>query len=346
MSDSVKKKRKKFKKSTQAKKKSELDAQNSQTQIDKRIFLDWNFHHFSVTRRTIFKFALFLLPLNFILLFSVIYLYQKSIKPQKDITVLGSDVFVFPEVKDPKNIFVSTPSYIVYEVQSRVVVSEKNSDLRFSPASSAKIMTALVAMDYYDTSQTLKVPSLASVEGSNMGLFENEEIKIENLLYGLMLPSGNDAAYTLAVNYKSGYEDFVEAMNEKAKLLKLENTLFTDPAGFEDSNYTTAYDMARLGAYAISNTEFAKIVSTKNIIVSDITGKFTHELSNLNELLGINGVDGIKTGFTEEAGGVLVTSVLHEGRHYIIVLFKSDDRFADTRSILESIISSIRLIRY
>ena len=346
MSDSVKKKRKKFKKSTQEKKKPEFDVQNSQTQPGKRSFLHWNFHQFSITRRTVFKFALFLLPLNLILLFSVIYLYQKSIKPEKDVTVLGSDVFVFPEVKDPKNIFVSTPSYIVYEVQSRAVVAEKNSDLRFSPASSAKIMTALVALDYYDTSNILKVPSLASVEGSNMGLFENEEIKIENLLYGLMLPSGNDAAYTLAVNYELGYEGFVRAMNEKAKLLKLENTHFTDPAGFEDSNYTTAYDMARLGAYAISNKKFAKIVSTKNIIVTDITGKFIHDLSNLNELLGINGVDGIKTGFTEEAGGVLVTSVLHEGRHYIVVLFKSDDRFADTRSILESIVSSIRLIQY
>jgi D-alanyl-D-alanine carboxypeptidase len=207
-------------------------------------------------------------------------------------------------------------------------------------------MTALVALDTYFPSQILTVPSLDSVEGSSMGLFEDEKISVESLLYGLLLPSGNDAAFTLASNYPTGYEGFIKAMNSKAAELDLNNTHFVDPAGYDDANYTTAFDMARLGETVLEKSLLKKIVSTKNIQVTDNTGKIKHDLSNLNELLGFKGVDGIKTGFTEEAGGVLVTSLIHDGRRYIIVLFKSQDRFYDTRTIVESIIDSIRLITY
>src|SRR3989304_12160 len=135
---------------------------------------------------------------------------------------------------------------------------------------------------------------------------------------GLLLPSGNDAAYIIASVYEGGESGFVARMNEKAKELNLVNTRFIDPSGYSDDNYTTAYDLARLASYALKNPRLATIVSTKNKTVTDVTGEIIHELSNLNELLGVAGVNGVKTGFTEEALGVLVSSVERDGRSYII----------------------------
>ena len=161
-----------------------------------------------------------------------------------------------------------------------------------------------------------------------------------------MVPSGNDAAYMLAQNYPGGREQFVKRMNEKTRELKLENTHFVDPAGFENDNYTTAFNLARLASFAMEDKVFRKIVATKEKIVYDSSGKIVHELKNLNELLGINGVNGIKTGFTEEAGGVLVTSVEQGGKEYIIVVLNSTDRFEDTQAIIINAIKNIALMSY
>lgn len=241
---------------------------------------------------------------------------------------------------------VDSKAFIAYDTDARVVVAGKNENLRFAPASAAKIMTAIVSLEAYAIDDTLKAVGVSSVVGSKMGLFEDEEMTVLNLLYGLMLPSGNDAAYVLASNYTGGFSAFVARMNEKAKELNMQNTKFFDPAGYDDNNYTTAIDMARLGAFAIKNPNLAKIVATRYISVTDVTGQNVHELTNLNEMLGKNGVNGIKTGFTDEAGGVLVTSINHENRYYIVVVLKSPDRFADTKSVIDEAISKIRLIFY
>ena len=135
-------------------------------------------------------------------------------------------------------------------------------------------------------------------------------------------------------------------MNEKARELNMQNTYFVDPAGYDDSNYTTAFDLARLAAHAISDPRFAKIVSTKEIEVYDTSGSIVHQLSNLNELLELEGVTGIKTGFTEEAGGVLVTSIKNQGKTFIIVVLGSQDRFADTKNIIKNAIDNLRLVLY
>jgi len=135
-------------------------------------------------------------------------------------------------------------------------------------------------------------------------------------------------------------------MNTKARELKLLNTNFIDAAGFEDDNYTTANDLARLASAALENSEFRKIVSTKKKIVYDTSGKIPHDLKNLNELLDVPGVYGVKTGFTDEAGGVLVTAIDVNKKTYIVVVLKSDDRFADTNDIIREVVKNIQLISF
>lgn len=288
-----------------------------------------------------------LLVLN-ILMLSVLAFLMLEIK-KNEVLNLAPDsappaLPLLPE--DIKKIEVSSRAYIIYDPETRTVISGKNEKLRFSPASSTKIMTAAIALEEYKLNDTLTATGLDKVEGSKMKLLEGEMITVENLLYGLMLPSGNDAAYVLSSSYKGGESAFVARMNEKAKELNLLNTRFVDPAGYSDDNYTTAFDLARLAAYALKNSKFAAIVSTKNKIATDITGKIVHELSNLNELLGVDGVSGVKTGFTEEALGVLVSSVEHDGRTFLIVVLGSSDRFLDTKSIIEQTVEKITLISY
>ncbi|MEK7450844.1 MAG: D-alanyl-D-alanine carboxypeptidase, partial [Patescibacteria group bacterium] len=120
--------------------------------------------------------------------------------------------------------------------------------------------------------------------------------------------------------------------------LRLYNTHFSDTNGLDDyGDYTTVLDLARLASKASENKEFSKIVSTKKIDITDVTGKNIYSIKNLNKLLGISGVDGIKTGFTDEAQGVLVTSTIKNGHKLIIVVMKSEDRFADTKTLLDLI---------
>lgn len=245
-----------------------------------------------------------------------------------------------------QKINVGSHAYIVYDPKTRAIVAGKNEHLRFAPASTAKIMTATIVLETFSLDKVLTAQDVDQVQGSKMDLTNGEKMIVENLLYGLMLPSGNDAAHVFAANYPGGVGAFVNRMNSKAHDLKLENTKFIDPAGYEDENYTTAFDLARLGAYAIGNPAFAKIVSTRTKTVTDISGKIEHKLVNLNELLGVDGVTGIKTGFTDEAGEVLVTSVAQKDRTYIIVVLNSPDRFGDTKNVIEQALKRIHVFSY
>ncbi len=245
-------------------------------------------------------------------------------------------VVSIPKLDVSSEIEVTAASYIVYDPLTRTVVLSKNPNMRLSPASSIKILTALVALDQYDLNSYLSGIS-ASYDESKMGLYIGEEISVENLLYGLLLISGNDAAKTLAQNYPGGSDAFVKAMNNKAFDLKLTESMFFDPSGYLDNNYSTAFDMARLGSYAMKNGKIREIVGTKNKVVFDRYGLTVHPLINLNELLNDRNVTGIKTGFTNEAGGVLLTSYVHSGREIIIVVMKSEDRFSDTRKIISEV---------
>lgn len=243
----------------------------------------------------------------------------------------------YPELKKPIAPKLSAQAAVILEDESKVVLFVKNEKLRFSMASTVKIMTALVALDYYKMDDVLTVFD-SNISGVRVGFQRGEKIRFEDLLYAMLLPSGNDAALTIAQNYPGEAQAFVKKMNEKAKDLHLLGTHFSDPAGLQDDgDYTTALDLARLASAAMKNEKFSQIVSTKYKTITTIDGSRSFELRNLNKLLGTNGVSGIKTGFTDEAGGVLATATWQNGKKIIIVVMKSQDRFQDTEELLSSI---------
>lgn len=281
---------------------------------------------------------LFFLCITVFLFFLTHFTFSKSIENIKPSPVHFSYFVKAPDIQ------AFSKALVVYDAGDKVFLLSKNPNLRFSPASTVKIMTALVALEYYDLKTVLTVYSLPeNSDSSKMGLFLNEKITVLNLLYGMLLPSGSDAADVLASEFPGGKKAFVMRMNEKAKSLGLFNTHFVDPSGYEDDNYSTAYDLSRLGAYALTNSIFADIVKTRKITVYNTDNTIPHVLQNLNELLVIPGVTGIKTGFTNEAQGVLVTTFLHGKKKYVLVVLGSKDRFQDTKALIEGIINDLRL---
>ncbi len=282
-------------------------------------------------------------PLVFLLLLFLIvfidldtqrYLQNNRIK---EAPIELPDLSLYPILKSPLDPDITAQAAIVMDDDSKAVLFAQKPHLRFSMASTTKIMTALIGLSYYKLDDVLKVMT-SNVEGSVLGLKEGERMTFENLLYGMLLPSGNDAAVTIADNYPGGEVEFVKKMNDKAMELRLYNTHFSDTNGLDDDkDYTTVLDLARLAAKASENKEFSQVVSTQKIDIADVTGKNRYSIKNLNKLLGISGVDGIKTGFTNEAQGVLVTSTIKNGHRLIIVVMKSEDRFADTKTLLDLI---------
>lgn len=226
---------------------------------------------------------------------------------------------------------ISAEGVVVYDVGSGATMYGRNAEESLSPASTTKIMTALVALDAYGLDDVVTIRTVAN-NGQSMGLVPGEQMTVENLLYGALVFSGNDAAWALAEWYPGGVDTFVEAMNTKAASIHLTHTHFTNPVGYDDpSHKMTATDLTRLAAFALTNKIIAKIVAIPQITVSDITYTHFHALTNVNQLLGkIPGVAGIKTGWTEEAGENLVTLIDRNGHRIIIVVLKSQDRFKDT----------------
>ncbi len=232
---------------------------------------------------------------------------------------------------------------LVMDIPSGVWLYQKNPQARLSPASTTKIMTALVALDYFKMDDILTVKTQIT-EGRVMGLVQGEKLTFENLLYGALVHSGNDAAYTIAENYPGGVSEFVKKMNEKATQLSLASTHFTNPIGFEgNEHFTTAQDLARLAKAALENPTIAKIVGTPAITVADVGFRRFYQLENVNALLGkIPGVLGIKTGWTENAGECLVTAVLRNDRKVLIVVLDSKDRFGETTALIDWTFSNFR----
>lgn len=229
----------------------------------------------------------------------------------------------------------SAQAVLVMDINSGVYLFEKNPDASFLPASTTKMITALVALDTFDLSDVLLVKN-PSVEGQKMGLVVNEQITAESLLNGLLIQSANDAAEVFAQNYPGGREEFVLAMNRKAFELGLLDSNFTNPAGLDDfAQITTARDMVIAGIFAMTDPHFAEIVKKEKATVTDTTGTIVHNLKSTNELLGVAGVYGIKTGWTENARENLVTYIDRDGKRIAIALLGSQDRFGETKTLID-----------
>lgn len=230
----------------------------------------------------------------------------------------------------------SAGGIVIQDIDSSVMLYKRNEAQKLSPASTTKILTALVALDAYQLDDVLTVKTVVN-NGATMKLVPGERITAENVLYGALIESGNDAAYTLADNYPGGVDAFVTAMNNKAKTLHLTDSSFTNPVGYDDPNHKmTPMDLARLAIVALSNRTIAKMVAIPQITISDVTHTYFHPLQNVNQLLGkIPGVGGIKTGWTEEAGENLVTLVERGGHRVIVVVLHSRDRFGETARLID-----------
>lgn len=230
---------------------------------------------------------------------------------------------------------------LAQDADSGVFLYEKNPDTRLYPASTTKIMTALVALDYYKSDDIIKVGRINAI-GQSMRLVEGEEITFNSLLHALLMYSANDAAEALAQSYSGGRDAFINAMNQKAIELHLDNTHFANPSGLdEDGHYSTAKDMIRLSEIAMQNGYFAQIVGTKEMIVKSVDNKFVHYLKNINELLGtVDGVKGVKTGWTEGARENLITYIERNGRKVYIAILGSQDRFGETKKMINWIFGS------
>lgn len=251
----------------------------------------------------------------------------------------------YPVIASPNEKAISAEGAVVLDRASQVVLFEKNPNLRFPPASTTKIMTALIALDYFKLEDILTILQ-PNTQGSNLVFEQGEKFTFENLLYAMMLPSSNDASLAIAMNYPGGEEAFVAKMNEKAKELHLTDTHFNEPIGLlDEEDYTTPLDLARLAGVALENPTLAKVVSTKNKEITSIRGN-VYFLQNLNRLLDLPGVSGVKTGFTEGAGQVLVTSkkTPDKDAEIIIVVMQSEDRFGDTQILLNYLDNNINFL--
>ena len=210
---------------------------------------------------------------------------------------------------------------------------EKNANERSLIASTTKIMTALIVCEQCNVLDRMRIPKEAvGIEGSSMYLQEGEILTLQELLYGLMLSSGNDAAVALAIYCGGTVEGFAELMNDKARNLGLHGTHFENPNGLDSpGHYSTAKDLAVLAAYAMDNPIFAKTVSTKNLKIGN------RYLTNHNKLLWrVEGADGVKTGFTKAAGRILVSSAARQGRRIIAVTIDDGDDWNDHAALLET----------
>lgn len=229
---------------------------------------------------------------------------------------------------------------VVLDRNNKTVIYGKNEMTKTKMASTTKIMTSLVVLENANLNDTVEISAKAAgTGGSRLKLKKGDKITVRDLLYGLMLRSGNDAAVALAEFVGGSIEGFANLMNKKALELGLVNTNFLTPHGLDsDQHYTTPYELALLTCYALENKAFANIVNTKTCNIS-VNG-YSRTISNTNELLGnLNGVYGVKTGFTNGAGRCLVTSIKRGDLDVICVVLG-----ADTKKIRTT--DSIKLIEY
>ena len=234
--------------------------------------------------------------------------------------------------------FVSAHSIAILDADCGAVLYGRDPDEQFQPASLTKLMTAAVALDYADLTDmyTSDVDGalMHDENGSTvMGLRPGQELSLEDLLYGLLLPSGNDAALVIARGVAGSDGRFADMMNDKVAALGLENTHFTNPHGLTDEGlHSSAYDMAVIARYAMQNPELRKIVST----VYWQPRWDGPMVWNGNELIGkYDGADGVKIGYTEEAQQTIVASATRDGRRIIASLMRSQDRYTDAERVLD-----------
>lgn len=227
---------------------------------------------------------------------------------------------------------ISAKAAVVMCAESREVVFSENMNERLSMASTTKIMTAVLALEYGASDEMLVVTDeMIAVEGTSMGLLGGDSVSLLTLVKGLLLESGNDAANAIAYIIGGDIPTFVKMMNDKAKEIGMNSTSFQTPSGLDGENhYSTAYDMALLACYAIQNPLFREICSSEELVVYYGNSPYRRVLTNHNKLLSMyDGVFGIKTGFTKKSGRCLVSAVTKDNKTLVAVTLNAPDDWND-----------------
>lgn len=234
---------------------------------------------------------------------------------------------------------ITAKSALVYDLTTNQIVFSKNPTQRLPMASLTKIMTAIIALENKKSDDRYIVTKDDLVGENAMGLSDNETLNLRELLYGLILLSGNDSAETLASNFQGGRQAFIKAMNDKAKSLGLKDTNFTNPTGLEGegNQYTTANDLLIITKYALSKfSTFNDVSSTADYqIYANSQHKAYYLQNETNLLTTYPGVRGVKTGYTPEAGLCLVTYLDYDGHKIIGIILNSDNRRDEMRELLD-----------
>lgn len=269
--------------------------------------------------------------------FSICDDYIEDDNPNTEKEIIESATTPTEEIKIPNT---NSRACVIIDRNTNAVLYGKNENQKRKMASTTKIMTATIIIENCNLNETVEISKKAAgTGGSRLGLKAGDKITIRDLLYGLMMRSGNDSAIALAEYAGGSIEGFAEKMNQKASDLGLNNTHFETPHGLDsDEHYTTAYELALLSNYALNNKIFAQIVGTKEYTIT-ING-YPKQLSNTNELLGnLDGVYGIKTGFTNGANRCLVTACKRNNMDIICVVLGADTKNFRTQD-------SVKLINY
>lgn len=234
---------------------------------------------------------------------------------------------------------ISASSYIVMDMDSGRVLEGSNIDKKSLIASTTKILTAITAIEYGNLDDVVRVnQDILMAYGSGIYIQVGEELLLDDLLYGLMLRSGNDAALAIASHVGGEKDNFVYLMNEMASNIGMKNSIFVNPSGLEENdgsaNYSTVYDMALLTKYAMKNDDYRRITSTKEIVVK--SSYKTYKWYNKNKLLSsYSYCTGGKTGYTEKAKRTLVTTASKNDMNLIVVTFNDGNDFNDHRALYE-----------
>lgn len=242
---------------------------------------------------------------------------------------------LWAENGEPK---ITAQAAVLIDAETGMIIYDKNSQETRPPASITKIMTAILAIELNELTDIVEISSRAAQTGeASLNLLAGEKMTLENLLYGALLKSGNDACVAIAEHSALSVEDFVSLMNLKAQILGCYDTNFVNTNGLPAKNhYSTAYDLALIARYGLKNEVFNKIVATPNYIISWQDSSRKYNIKNTNRLLlNYLGASGVKTGTTNEAGNCLIASASRENRSLIAVILKSHNRFGDAEILLD-----------
>lgn len=299
------------------------------------------------TIKTFFRTIILTLSLSFLIFlgyaFTTEYLhkiYVASVFPDTFLTSEISQQLSYP-LKTGSELAPETTaiSLVAMDKKSNKVLLEKNANDLLAPASTVKLMTAVVAKSIYDLEEVLSVPDICTqVEGTKAYLPADVRFKVKDLIESMLIGSAGDSACVLATS-KLSLDDFVNKMNEKAVEIGLNSTRFSNPIGLDDAfgnSYSTASDLYKLSVYATSFSDIAEIVKRKVFSISSEAGEYNAVVSNTNRLLWeVPNSVGIKTGTTLGAGEVLIYEYKEDLKDIVIIVMGSKDRFGDTRNILK-----------